>query len=318
MKTIALMPLTSIVLKFSLLICLCAVATTRPVNAEDSVANDGKSADLVMSIWPQEPPAWTPPTEEEQDTSGPNGRNVAGKRVIRLGNVRTPQMHVYHPTSGPSETVVFVNPGGGYSILAWDLEGTEIANWLSSVGVTAIVVKYRVPTREEEQKWLAPVQDIQRAISMVRSGAIENLNPKQVGVLGFSAGGNASARVAYTAKRHYQVIDKHDQASAKPDFAVLVYSAWLNTEGTTNLIDELAVDENSPPAFMAHASDDRISALSSVAVYTALKLNKIPSSLHVFGSGGHGFGGRIDNKPTDAWKDLCASWMKSKGWISGQ
>lgn len=278
--------------------------------------NDAGTADAVIPIWPDQPPAWTPPTEPEQDTSGPDGRSVAGKAVIRLGNVSLPQLHVYLPQEHKqhaSETVVLVSPGGGYSILAWDLEGTEIARWLNEIGITAIVVKYRVPTRMEETKWLAPVQDIQRSIGLVRSGKVPNVDAKKIGVLGFSAGGNASVRAAFSAKRRYDPIDEADDVSLRPDFGVLVYPAWLNQEGTVDLIDELTVDENSPPMFLAHAADDRVSALSSVAIYAALHQNKVPAALHVFGSGGHGFGGRIGGQPTDAWRDLCATWMQSQG-----
>ena len=190
------------------------------------------------------------PDQPEQDTSGPDGRTVAEKPVIRLGFVSQPELHVYRPKGNPSDTAVLICPGGGYSILAWDLEGTEIAQWLQGIGVTAIVVKYRVPTRTSEPKWLAPVQDIQRSVSLVRSGAIEGVSPKRIGVLGFSAGGNASARVATAAQRHYELIDAHDEASATPDFAVLVYPAWLvRGDDETKLIEELEVTKDSPPMF---------------------------------------------------------------------
>ncbi len=173
-----------------------------------------------------------------------------------------------------------------------------------------LLLKYRVPTRTNETKWLAPVQDIQRSVSLVRSGAVEGVAPKRVGVLGFSAGGNASARVATADKRHYEAIDNIDDASAMPDFAVLVYPAWLVTdEEPLKLIDDLHVNEKSPPMFFAHAADDRINCMSSVTLFNELKQNGVPSSLHIFASGGHGFGGRTAGKPTDAWRDLCATWM---------
>ncbi|MDA8743014.1 alpha/beta hydrolase [Rubripirellula amarantea] len=291
--------------------CFGSVRADQPSTANSQTE---PKADMVIPIWPDSPPQWNAPTEAEKDTSGPDGRNVAGRSVIRLGNVSVPQLHVYIPQHGSSDTIVLIAPGGGYNILAWDLEGTEIAQWLNEIGVAAAVLKYRVPTKREEVKWLAPVQDIQRSISLVRSGQISGVQAKTVGVLGFSAGGNASARAAFSETRHYEPIDSSDEVSIRPDFGVLIYPAWLNREGTTDLIDELSVNENTPPMFLAHAADDNVSALSSVAIYTALHQNKVPASLHVFGSGGHGFGGRTDGKPTDAWPDLCATWLRSRGW----
>jgi endo-1,4-beta-xylanase len=282
------------------------------------VAEDASlTANQVVSIWPDSPPPWDAPTEPERDTSGADGGLVADKPVIRLGFVSKPELHVFRPQpQSASDTAVVICPGGGYSILAWDLEGTEIAQWLQGIGVTAVVLKYRVPTRTNETKWLAPVQDIQRSISLVRSGAIEGVAAKRVGVLGFSAGGNASARVATADKRHYEAIDNIDQASAMPDFAVLVYPAWLvSKEDPLKLIDDLHVNEESPPMFFAHAADDRINCMSSVTLFNELKQNGVPSSLHIFASGGHGFGGRTAGKLTDAWRDLCATWMTNQGWL---
>ena len=289
---------------------LMADSPTHPVGPNHQVA-----AHQVFDLWPETPPVWNSPPTSEGNTSGPESRKVAGRAVVRIGNVRTPQLHVYHPVSGPSETVVLVCPGGGYSILAWDLEGTEIATWLASVGATAMVVKYRVPTREEADTWLAPVQDIQRALSLVRSGAIDGVDAKQVGLLGFSAGANAAARTAFSTKRYYDPVDVHDEASCKCDFSVLVYPAWLNEKDSTDLIDELQVTHQSPPMFLVHATNDGISSLSSLAVYAALKQKNVPAELHVFSSGGHGFGGRLSGQPTDAWPDLCAAWMTFRGWL---
>lgn len=265
------------------------------------------TANQVVSIWPDSPPQWDAPTEPEHDTSGPDGGLVADKPVIRLGFVSNPELHVFRPQQqSASDTAVVICPGGGYSILAWDLEGTEIAQWLQGIGVTAVVLKYRVPTRTSETKWLAPVQDIQRSVSLVRNGAIDGVAPKRVGVLGFSAGGNAAARAATADKRHYEAIDKIDHTSAMPDFAVLVYPAWLVTdEDPLKLIDDLHVNEKSPPMFFAHAADDRINCMSSVTLFNELKQNGVPCSLHIFASGGHGFGGRTAGKQTDAWRDLA-------------
>jgi acetyl esterase/lipase len=274
-------------------------------------------ADAVIPIWPDGAPDWAALDQAERDTSGPDGRSVAGKPVIRLGFVSTPELHVYEAKSKATDTAILISPGGGYSILAWDLEGTEIAQWLQSLGVTAVVVKYRVPTNQRDAKWLPPVQDIQRAISLARTGGIPGVKAQRIGVLGFSAGGNASARVALATKRFYEPMDEHDQAKFQPDFAVLVYPAWLiRDDNPHELIEGLQVTSNSPPMFLAHAQDDRVDCMSSVTLFAKLKEAKVPSALHVFSSGGHGYGAREAGSPTDAWPSLCESWMKSQGWLT--
>ncbi|WP_168565517.1 alpha/beta hydrolase [Crateriforma spongiae] len=279
-------------------------------------ASADEAATAVIDIWDGDAPAWNAPQAEESDTSGPDGRKVAGRSVIRLGNVSTPQLHVYPAhADGPGTSTVVIAPGGGYSILAWDLEGTEIAAWLNSVGVDAVVLKYRVPTRSEDQKWLAPVQDIQRSIVMLRTSKVSGVNAQKIGVLGFSAGGNASARALTASTLHYAAHRPGDgKIRFQPDFGVLVYPAWLvESDEDLTLIDEITVDKNTPPAFFAHAIDDRVSCLSSVALFTEMKRNGIPSSLHVFSGGGHGFGLRQADSPTDQWPDLCATWLRQIG-----
>jgi endo-1,4-beta-xylanase len=274
------------------------------------------AADLVQPIWPKSPPQWDTPAEQERDTTGEDGRTVAGRRVVRLGYVSEPELHVYRAKVGSGETAVLVCPGGGYNILAWDLEGTEIAQWLQGIGVTALVVKYRVPTSRSDPKWLAPVQDIQRSISLIRSGAIEGVSPKRIGVLGFSAGGNAAARTATAAQRFYDPIDTNDGADFNADFAILVYPAWLvEKEDESQLIEDLQVSEKSPPMFFAHAFDDRVSCMSSVTLFSELRRHGVRSALHIFSTGGHGFGARASGQPTDAWPGLCRAWMEQQGWL---
>lgn len=279
--------------------------------------SDGAPPVTVHRVWPGEPPAWNAPVEEEKDTSGPDGRMVADRPVIRLGNVAEPQLHLYRPRTSASDTLVVICPGGGYSILAWDLEGTEIAEWLRGIGVTAAVLKYRVPTRGEPANWLAPVQDIQRSVAMIRSGAIDGIKAERVGVLGFSAGGNAATRAATASRRHYEAIDEIDSADWKPDFGILVYPAWLvEQEDPKRLIEDLEVTESTPPMFFAHARDDRVTCMSSVTMFAELQRLGIPAALHVFSGGGHGFGARPTGAEPDAWPSLCEAWMRDRGWLS--
>lgn len=271
----------------------------------------------VYRLWPNAAPSWGAPTEAERDTSGADGRAVAGRPVVRLGFVSDPQLHVYPADPRTTtDTAVIICPGGGYSILAWDLEGTEIARWLQGLGVTGVVLKYRVPTRGESESWLAPVQDIQRAVSFVRSGGVTGLSPARVGVLGFSAGGNAAVRAATATERHYEAVDSHDRATMRPDFGILVYPAWLVREDDpTQLIAGVRVDQDTPPMFFAHARDDRVSCLSSVTLFRELHGHGVPAALHVFSGGGHGFGARPTGQEHDAWPKLCESWLRERGWL---
>lgn len=195
------------------------------------------------------------------------------------------------------------------------MEGTEVADWLNSIGVTGIVLKYRVPRRKDREKHDAPLQDAQRAMSLVRSHADEwGIDTNRIGILGFSAGGHLSATAATNYdKRHYEAIDKVDQESCRPNFAVLVYPAYL-VEGE-GLAPEIRVTSETPQTFFAHAGDDRIGAENSIGMYLALKKVNVPAELHVFASGGHGFGLRPSDHPASTWPQRCEQWMQSRGFL---
>ena len=193
---------------------------------------------------------------DEYDTTTVTSDLVAGKRVQRITNVARAELH--RCPADPKKntgTAVIICPGGGFNILAWDLEGTEIATWLNSIGVNAFILKYRVPTRKESNPSAAPTEDLQRAIALVRHNAEEwNLRPDRVGVLGFSAGGMLTANAAMTTSR-YESIDEVDEQSARPDFIVPVYGArMVKKEG--GLRDGMQLTKESPTAFIVHAFDD--------------------------------------------------------------
>lgn len=293
------------------LLPVCAFIATPDVCSADDAAAE------VVRIWPQETPAWKAPTEPESDTSKPNSRSVAGLPVVRLGNVSNVELHLYPAEN--AETTIVICPGGGFSILAWDLEGTEIARWMQKQGINAAVLKYRVPTRNEAVKWLPAVQDAQRAIAMIRAGAIESMKSQNVGILGFSAGGHAATRTTFAKQRQYDVPRKDElvdgkPVSVKPDFAVLVYPAYLTTtRDGEDLTDGLDVDENTPPIFFAHAFDDGLSCMGCVKLFSELKRKGVRSSLHIFSTGGHGFGGRDTNQEKDAWLPLSKAWLSDNG-----
>ena len=287
------------------------VATSPLCIAAQDPLGDSDRADEVINLWPQQMPGAKREIGAEDDTTQPDSDLVAGKRVIRLGNVSTPQIHVFHaPEKTRNGTAIVICPGGGFHILAWDLEGTEIAKWLNSIGTTAVVLKYRVPTAKIEPRWLQPVQDAQRAISLTRSTANAwNLNSDQIGILGFSAGGKAAAVASYTQDRHYPSKDEIDKQSCKPNFSILIYGAGLvDAEGSLHA--ENQVSEHSPPTFVVHAFDDFVPIQNCLSLMSGLKKANVPSELHIFDSGGHGYGLRIDEaKPVTGWPKLCETWL---------
>ncbi len=270
-----------------------------------------------LAVWPGTAPGETGKIEAEKflDAQG-------GKPVKRLTNVTRPTLTVYKPPQDKDTgAAVLICPGGGYNILAMDLEGEEVAAWLNTLGVTGIVLKYRVPRRENLPKHAAPLQDAQRAMSLVRSRASEwGIDPARIGILGFSAGGHlaATASTNFNA-RQYEAFDEIDKLSCRPDFAVLIYPAYLVEQD--KLQAEVPVTAETPPTFFAHAGDDGIGPENSIGMYLALKKAGVPSELHIYASGGHGFGLRPSEHPASQWTDRCAAWLKSRKFLdrrSGQ
>ena len=274
-------------------------------------------AEEQIPIWPATPPGDDGLTlEAERDTSGPDSRQVAGRHVIRLGNVSTPTLEVYLPdASVRNGTAVVICPGGGHSILAYDLEGTEVAQWLRSLGVTAFVLKYRVPARPDRPRWDAAVQDAQRAMSLVRSKAKEwSIDPAKIGILGFSAGGQTAALTALRQDRQYAAVDTVDEVSMRPDFAILVYPAYLaETKDGLKLAEEVTVTDKAPPMFIVHAWDDPVTPQSSLLLASALKQVGVKTELHIFDRGGHGYGMRLTDMPVSQWPALCSKWLQMNG-----
>jgi acetyl esterase/lipase len=264
-----------------------------------------------FAVWPGDAPGEKGDVGEEK-TLPPQG----DRPVERITNVTRPDIAVYPaPEDQNTGAAVLVCPGGGYNILAWDLEGVEVAEWLNSIGVSAFVLKYRVPRREGREKHEAPLQDAQRAMSLVRSRAKEwGVDPGRIGILGFSAGGHLSATAATNFdRRSYESLDAVDEVSCRPDFAVLVYPAYLTEGDGLTLAPEIRVSAETPPVFFAHAGDDRIGPENSIAMYLALKQAGVPGELHVYARGGHGFGLRPAEHPAPTWPARCEAWLKSQG-----
>ncbi|HEU4754672.1 MAG TPA: alpha/beta hydrolase [Armatimonadota bacterium] len=276
-------------------------------------------ASLTLPVWPGQPPGETAPLGEEKDMTKPEDGKIAGKRLIRLGNVSRPVLAVFRPERAKDTgAAVVIAPGGGYSILAWDLEGEEVAAWLNSIGVTGVVLKYRVPRRPDQPKDKPPVtalQDAQRAVSLVRSKAKEwGLDPARIGMLGFSAGGHLAAWTATNPdQRAYSAVDEVDRVSCRPDFLVLVYPAYLANKEGTGLMPEIRVSKDTPPTFFAHAANDPVTAENSALMFLALKRAGVPAELHIYNSGGHGFGLRRTEEPCTTWPARCEEWLRARG-----
>ena len=269
---------------------------------------------LSFDVWPGKAPGETGTIGEEKVFQKPN------EKVLKLTNVTKPTIAIYRPAKDKDTgAAVVICPGGGYSFLSMDLEGTEVADWLNRCGVTGIILKYRVPKRPGLPDHLLPQQDAQRAISLVRSRAAEwGIDPKRIGILGFSAGGNlaAFACIQYD-KRAYDPIDEIDQVSCRPDFGVLLYPGGLVKKGTEELNPDLHVTDKTPPMFLVHASNDGIApSANSAVMYLALKHAGVSAELHVYSKGGHGFGLRPTTQPCSTWPQRCEEWMRSQKFLA--
>jgi acetyl esterase/lipase len=229
-----------------------------PLLGNHALAFGNRVSDPIP-LWPKGAPNEKGNVGEEHDTTTPKGELVAGKRVIRLANVRQPTITLYRPSKGKANgAAVGVCPGGGYSILAMDLDGTEICAWLNSIGVTGVVLKYRVPQRPGDKNHNLPLQDAQRALGLVRLHAQEwNLDPKRIGVSGFSAGGHLTANLSNNYdQRAYEAVDDAEQVSCRPDFSMPTYPAYLVLKNqNSQLAPELKVTPNTPPAFLIQTED---------------------------------------------------------------
>jgi acetyl esterase/lipase len=269
----------------------------------------------TLPLWPNGAPGQssTPATPE---TTTPGPKLIAGKPIVTVGNVTAPTLTVY-PAKGKTDSpAIVVFPGGGYTILAIDLEGTEVCDWLNSAGVTCILVKYRVPNSGPYPKSPAALQDAQRAMSMVREHAAEwHIDSNKLGVLGFSAGAHLAAAVStHYDKRLYDPIDDADRQSCRPDFAVVIYPAYLaieekNFEPNPNI----EVTAKTPPTFLLQAEDDPVHVENSVVYFMQLKKAKVPAELHVYAEGGHGYGLRKTDLPVTEWPTLAKKWLHTIG-----
>ena len=246
-----------------------------------------------------------------------------------ITNVTKPALAVFPPVPETNTgAAIIICPGGGYWNLAWDLEGEEVAAWFNKVGVTAVVLKYRVPRRAGQPEALpapGPLWDAQRAVSLVRSRAAEwSLEPNRIGILGFSAGGHlALATATHAGQRAYEAVDEVDNVSCRPDFAMAVYPGYLieqrpaGVEINKNVLAPyIRIPKETPPIFMVHATDDPVAGPeNSALMYLALKEANIPAELHIYAQGGHGFGVRPSSLACSAWPDRAVAWLQNLGML---
>jgi acetyl esterase/lipase len=274
----------------------------------------------VIELWSGTAPGEKGAIGEEHDTTKPTDGLVAGKPVVRLGNVSKPTLTLYRPAPGKDTgAAVVVCPGGGYSILAMDLEGTEICEWLNSLGVTGALLKYRVPKRPDLEKHVPALQDAQRALALLRQQSkVYGIDQKRIGVLGFSAGAHLAAVLSNNYdRRTYPAVDDADAANCRPDFTVLVYPAYLTVkEDNDKIAPELNITSNTPPTFIAMAEDDPVRVETGLFYAAALRKFKVPFELHIYPTGGHGYGLRPTQELVTTWPKRAADWMRSQGFLS--
>jgi acetyl esterase/lipase len=268
---------------------------------------------LTLKLWPNgAPEAAGFKSDAEKEIPKKNENDV--KRVT---NVTEPTITVYKPEK-PNGTSVLVCPGGGYGILAIEHEGTQVCEYLNTLGITGIVLKYRVRARDKTNPSKEPLQDAQRAIGLIRHHAAEwGLKPDRVGILGFSAGGHLTVMTTlHPNERTYDQDAALDVTDATPNFSIPVYPAYLTEKDAITLKQEIKVTPQAPPMCLIHAGDDKgqTTSAGSALVYLEYKKLNLPAELHIYAKGGHGFGMKKSGLPTADWLVRVGEWIKSMGW----
>lgn len=279
-------------------------------------------APLVVDVWPGPAPDDIGIAGEER-TYIQQTPFVGSTKLIT--NVTKPTLTIYRPPRDRNTgTAMIICPGGGYRNLFWELEGEEVAAWLNAQGMTGIILKYRVPFRPGETRPPpGPLQDAQRAVSLVRSRAAEwGIDPKRIGIVGFSAGGHlAIATATRFEERTYKSTDDVDRVSSRPDFAIGCYSGYLKADGKDEIPSSMRIPADTPPILLAHSSDDDptrggSSVENSVIMYLALRRANVPTEMHIYATGNHDFGVRQNEKLPSSWPQLAVRWLRSWNLLS--
>lgn len=272
-----------------------------------------------MPIWPGTVPD-AQPVPGPESTTVKDDKPIAGKPVVIVTNVSQPTLTVYPPKGKNTGAAVVIFPGGGYQVLAIDIEGTEICDWLTSKGITAILLKYRVPIQQVGPYGESPqaLEDAQRTMGLVRAHAAEwHIDPHKIGVIGFSAGGHLVTAVStHYDKRTYPAVDAADKESCRPDFAIALYPGHLSHKEDKNLRlnPHVRVTGDTPPTLIVQAADDPVDTVNnSLAYFLALQKAKVPVEMHLYAQGGHAYGLRRTNLPITEWPDLAQKWLATIG-----
>lgn len=302
---------------------VCVVVACAGVGAQQAVWQPS-AGHTQIPIWPRAAPDARPLAEPETVKTEAK-ELVAGRPWIYISNVSQPTLTVYSPTGKNTGAAIIVFPGGGYEILAIDLEGTEACDWLVSRGITCVLLKYRVPAPRSAPYFGAypqspiALEDAQRTIGIVRFHSAEwHIDPHKIGVLGFSAGGHlVVATSVHFDRRLYPEVDAADQQSCRPDFAIAIYPGHLSMKaGSLDLNPDIAshITAQTPPTFLLQNEDDNVDSIwDSLAYYAALKKAGIPVELHSYAEGGHAFGLRRTKYPATSWTQLVEVWLRTIG-----
>ena len=305
-------------------IALCLLVAYGSAHAQTEIWQP-EGGRTQIPLWPGTPPDAKPMPGPENARSSTDA--IGGKTAITVTNVSRPTMTLYAPKGKNTGVAVVVFPGGGFENLAITGEGTKVCDWLTSRGITCVLMKYRVPS--EPYDWhcdcrphnlelsMPSLQDAQRTLRLVRSRAAEwHIDPHKVGVIGFSAGGFLVAEVSTTFKRRlYAPVDAADKESSRPDFAMAIYPGHLTADGVT-FNRNVTVTHETPPTFLVQAEDDDVDGVKQALVYfNALKKADVPLEMHLYAKGGHGFGLRPTSNPISHWPALAETWMSTIGMI---
>ncbi len=266
--------------------------------------------DEPLSIWPDLAPG---ETEKSRGKAQPNRVNETPP-ITRVVEITEPTMTI-HLAPRPNGAAVVILPGGGFGKVVPDMEGSEAAPFLNKIGISVFVLSYRTKSKSDVNGWLKPLQDAQRAISLVRSRAKEwKLDPAKIGLFGFSAGGQVAVRLLCdNGRKAYPRLDKVDDIEHRPNFALLIYPWNLYDAKADGLVDGLVIPKNCPPTFLVHTDDDASTSLGTVCIYMALKKQRVPAELHVYGNGGHGYGLRPrTGSQISTWPQHATNWLLSQ------
>jgi acetyl esterase/lipase len=278
-----------------------------------AVTTFGAPEPITLPLWPDGAPGPRAPKSEATEKLI---KSYGGVTPTRVSDVTAPTITVYRPEKANGAAVI-VAPGGGFMFLSIKSEGTQVCEWLNSLGVTAVLLTYRTPTRDEKEPFVLPVEDAQRAIGLVRHHAPTwGVDVHRVGLLGFSAGGNLAGHTAWDqGERTYPQSAELDDPRG-PDFLIFIYGGgFLDQADKSKFRPGFSVPPTAPPAFFLVAHDDKTNPVEAARLYLEYQRQGLPAELHIYTKGGHGFGMRPDKNPINAWPERCAEWLRSMGYL---